>query len=222
LERNLKLAGIRMSSGDFSAIRLIVMISVTAASMLPIFAGNVLPEIRFLILVAGLIMAVLIPRYYLKSKITARQERIRQDLPDVLDLLSVSVDAGLGFDSAVLRVASQADSPLADELMTVHREIQMGKMRREALKDLSLRSNVEELKIFIGSVIQAEQLGISIKNILRTQSSQLRVSRKQRAEEKAMKAPVKMMLPLVIFVFPVIFIILLGPSVLEIAGMMKG
>lgn len=222
LETDLKLAGINLTTGEFSAIKFIVMFLILGASMIPMAIGSLDVILKLLFLLIGVIGAVLVPRYYLKSMVTKRQESIRNDLPDVLDLLSVSVEAGLGFDSAIISVTKKSEGPLSDELKTVYREIQLGRPRREALKELTQRSNIEELKIFVSAVIQADQLGISIKNVLRTQSAQLRLSRKQRAEEKALKAPVKMMIPLVVFIFPVIFIILLGPSIMELAGLLGG
>ncbi|MHB8964299.1 MAG: type II secretion system F family protein, partial [Saccharofermentanales bacterium] len=205
-----------------SAIRMIVMFSLFSFSLLPLAFPGFPVAGRFLIFLMGTVLAILVPRYYLKSSIKKRQEGIRGDLPDILDLISVSVEAGLGFDFAILRVVNRSKGPLAEELKVVYREIQMGIPRREALKSLADRSDVEELRTFVSSIIQADTLGISIKNVLRAQSSQLRQTRRQRAEEKAMKAPVKMILPLVIFIFPVIFIILLGPSVMEIAGTFGG
>ena len=222
LERDLKLAGIKLTAGEFSAIRIVVVFTFLAFAVLPLAIDSFPPAGKLLIFLMGAILAVLVPRYYLKSSIKKRQEGIRSDLPDILDLISVSVEAGLGFDFALLRVVNRSKGPLSDELKIVYREIQMGLPRREALKSLGDRSEVEELKTFVSSVIQADQLGISIKNVLRSQSTQLRQTRRQRAEERAMKAPVKMILPLVIFIFPVIFIILLGPSVLEIAGTFGG
>ncbi len=216
LEKDLKLAGIRLTPGEFSAFRIIAMFLCVGLSMLPMLIESIPPAAKGFFLLFGMILAILIPRYYLQSSIKTRQNGIRNQMPDILDLLSVSVEAGLGFDAALIRVCDRAAGPLAEELITVYREMQMGKPRREALKGLGERSNVAELKLFASSLVQADQLGISIKNVLRAQSQQLRLSRKQRAEEKAMKAPVKMMLPLVVFIFPVIFLILLGPSVIEI------
>ncbi len=216
LEKDLKLGGITLSVNEFKAIRLVVMISCISFSLLPAAIRSIPLQAKALIFLFGLVLAILVPRYYLQSSIKTRQGAIRNQLPDILDLLSVSVEAGLGFDAALLRVSDRSNGPLIDELITVHREMQMGRPRRESLKDLGERSSVGELKIFASSIIQADILGISIKNVLKTQSQQLRLSRKQRAEEKAMKAPVKMMLPLVIFIFPVIFLILLGPSLIQI------
>lgn len=222
LERDLKLAGIKLSPGEFSAFRIIAILTCIGLSCLPLAADAIPAAAKLLILLFGVVLAVLIPRYYLQSSIKKRQSGIRNQMPDVLDLLSVSVEAGLGFDAALIRVCDRTVGPLIDELTTVYREMLMGKARREALKDLGERSTVGELKIFASSLAQADQLGISIKNVLSAQSQQLRISRKQRAEEKAMKAPVKMMLPLVVFIFPVIFLILLGPSVVEIIRTFSG
>lgn len=222
LERELHLAGITMPAGEFSALKRIIMFFCLGICIVFLFIPDINPLIKLLILLFGLILGILIPRYYLKSKIKKRQRMIRQQMPDVMDLLSVSVQAGLGFDAALLRVGEQASGPLMGELLGVYREIQMGKSRKEAFAGLSSRNSVEELKTFSGAMVQADQLGIPIRNVLSLQAQQLRLKRRQRAEEKAMKAPVKMMLPLVVFVFPVIFIILLGPSVIKIIQIFAG
>lgn len=216
LERDLKFAGIKLSVREFSAVRFIIMFTCIGLSLLSLVIEPIPSQGKAFIVLFGVILAILIPRYYLQSSVKKRQGGIRQQMPDILDLLSVSVEAGLGFDAALIRVSDRATGPLVEELITVYREMQMGRPRREALKDLGERSSISELKMFASSMVQADQLGISIKNVLKAQSQQLRLARKQRAEEKAMKAPVKMMLPLIIFIFPVVFIILLGPSVVEI------
>lgn len=222
LEKDLMLAGIRLTTGEFNAIKMIVSVTCIVISLLPLASRSMEPIGKLLLFFIGLIAAILIPRYYLKSSIKKRQGSIRKDLPDMLDLISVNVEAGLGFDFALLRVVKRTKGALTDEFRTVYREIQMGRPRREALKNMGERNDVEELKTFVSSVVQADQLGFSIKTVLRAQAAQLRLTRKQRAEEKALKAPVKMILPLVIFIFPVIFIILLGPSVIEIAKTFGG
>jgi tight adherence protein C len=216
LEKDLRLAGMYIGAREFSGIKTAVLLTCLGTSIALVIFTSVPIMVKLMIFVFGLVLGVLIPRYYLKAKVKKRQEGIRLQMPDVMDLLSVNVEAGLGFDSALLRVCEKTKGTLIDELLIVYREIQMGKPRRSALKSLSERSTVEELKTFTSAVIQAEQLGISIKNVLRIQAQQLRVGRRQKAEEKAMKAPIKMMLPLVIFIFPVIFIILLGPSLVKI------
>ncbi|MHB1484100.1 MAG: type II secretion system F family protein [Saccharofermentanales bacterium] len=216
LEKDLKLAGIKLSTGEFMAVRIIVLIFCFSASSISLVVGELPPMARLLIVLFGVVLAVLIPRYFLSSSVKRRQGKIKNQMPDILDLISVSVEAGLGFDAALVRVCERSKGPLVDELTNLYHEIQMGRPRRDALKDLSDRSTVGELKVFLSSLIQADQLGISIKNVLKAQSQQLRLSRKQYAEERAMKAPVKMMLPLIIFIFPVIFIILLGPALIKI------
>lgn len=141
---------------------------------------------------------------------------MRNQLPDVIDLLCVSMEAGLSFDSALARINERLSGILVDELNFILTEIQLGKPRRIALKNLMDRSSVEELNTFISAVIQSDQLGISIKNVLYSQSQHLRNFRRQKAEEQAMKAPVKMMIPLLVFVFPVLFIVLLGPTIINL------
>lgn len=141
-----------------------------------------------------------------------RQQEIQKGLPDSMDLLTISVEAGLGFDAALSQVAKNTDGPLAGEFFRVLQEMQIGKSRADSFKSLADRTTVGELRAFVSSLVQADQFGIPIANVLREQSKELRVKRRQRAEEKAQKVPVKIMVPLVIFIFPVIFIIILGPA----------
>lgn len=171
---------------------------------------------QLLFTLLGGITGVLMGKFYLTSTIRKRQTQIQKELPDVLDLLTVSVDAGLGFDAALTRVVEKDTGELSEELRKTLKEIQMGKSRRQALKDLGERTGVEDLLTFVGSMIQADQLGVSISKVIRTQAEQIRLKRRQRIEEKAMKAPVKMLIPLVLFIFPTIFIVLLGPAMLTI------
>ena len=167
-------------------------------------------------LVVGALIGYLFPRSWLKARAKKRQLEIEKKLPDVLDLLTVSVEAGLGFDAALLKVVEKQKGALAEEFLKVLQEIKMGRPRREALRDLSKRNNVEDLSNVVASLVQADQLGISIGGVLRNQSHQIRQKHRQRAEEKAQKAPIKIMFPLVFFVFPSIFIVVLGPAVLQI------
>ena len=141
-----------------------------------------------------------------------RQEDIKNTLPDSMDLLCISVEAGLGFDAALSQVAKNTDGPLAGEFFRVLQEMQIGKSRGDAFRSLADRTSVGELRAFVTSLVQADQFGIPIANVLREQSKELRVKRRQRAEEKAQKVPVKIMVPLVLFIFPVMFIIILGPA----------
>jgi tight adherence protein C len=165
---------------------------------------------------AGLAGGWYLPDFYLSLKGSERKREIEQSLPNVLDLLTVSVEAGLGFDSALMKVVEKTKGILTDEFRTMLQEIKMGKQRIEALRDMSKRADVDDLSTFTGSVILADQLGISIGNILRLQSEQIRQKHRQRAEEMAMKIPVKIVIPLVFFIFPAIFVILLGPAVIEV------
>ena len=143
---------------------------------------------------------------------TKRQLELSRGLPDSMDLLTISVEAGLGFDAALSQVARNTDGPLAGEFFRVLQEMQIGKSRADAFRSLSERTTVSELRAFVSSLVQADQFGIPVANVLREQSKELRVKRRQVAEEKAQKVPVKIMVPLVLFIFPVIFIIIIGPA----------
>ncbi|MDA8222759.1 type II secretion system F family protein [Desulfosporosinus sp.] len=170
----------------------------------------------------GFIIGYILPVYWLKAKAKQRQNEIEKTLPDILDLLTVSVEAGLGFDAALLKIAEKQKGVLAEEFLGVLQEIKMGRPRREALRDLVKRNKpAEDLNNLIASLVQADQLGISIGGVLRNQAIQIRQKQRQRVEEKAQKAPVKMMIPLVFFVFPTIFIIVLGPAAIQIIEMLK-
>lgn len=166
---------------------------------------------------AGLGMGWLLPDFYLNRKGTMRKQEVEKSLPDVLDLLTVSVEAGLGFDGAVMKVVEKTRGVLCEEFTVMLQEIKIGRPRIEALRNMSKRAEVDDLSTFTGSVILADQLGISIGNVLRLQSEQIRLKRRQRAEEMAMKAPVKILIPMVLFIFPAIFVVLLGPAVIQIA-----
>lgn len=157
----------------------------------------------------------------LKIKMKNRHISIGKELPDILDLLTVSVEAGLGFDAAIKKVVEKTKGTMSIEFNKTLQEMKMGKSRRDALKDLINRTEEEDLSSFITAMIQADQMGISIANVLRVQSKQMRVCRKQKIEEKAMKAPIKMLLPMVFFIFPTIFIVLLGPAVIQIIENMR-
>ena len=216
LDKDLKMAGINLPPREFVAARLIFIISFIILIFIVVAFGKFEITIKMVIVAFGLGASILLPKYLLQLLINTRQEGIRLQLPDIMDLLSVSVESGMGFDSALVKIEEHSEGPLVDELMTVHREISMGRTRREAFKNFSERTNVPEVRIFTGALIQAEHLGLPIKNVLKSQSQQLRLSRKQNAEKRAMKAPIKMMIPLMLFIFPVIFIILLGPTVIQV------
>jgi len=139
-------------------------------------------------------------------------------LPDALDLLTISVEAGLGFDAALAKVVEKMYGPLVDEFRQALAEVRMGRSRRDALRDVASRADAQPVSNFIGAIVQAEQLGVPIAKVLQIQSNQLRIERRQRAEEAAAKAPVKMLFPMVGCIFPTIFIVILGPAVVTVMG----
>jgi len=163
--------------------------------------------------IGGAALGYFFPILWIRSKISKRQDGILKALPDALDLLTICVEAGLGFDQAMGKVYEKWDNDLAIAFGRVLREIQLGKLRREALRDMSERMEVPDVQSFTAAVIQADQLGVSMTKILRVQSDQMRVKRRQRAQEKAHQAPVKMMIPMVLLIFPSLWIVLLGPAV---------
>lgn len=163
--------------------------------------------------VVGGLAGFFLPELWIKDEARKRQKAIRKVLPDTIDVLSISVEAGLGFDSAIGRICAKTHNPLTVEFDKYLTEIRLGKARREALRMIQTRTGVEDLNTFIGAVIQADQLGVSIAKILRTQSEQLRMKRRQRAEQKAQQAPLKMLFPMILFIFPSVFVVILGPSI---------
>lgn len=160
-----------------------------------------------------LLLGYMLPGFWLKSRISARKKSAQQSLPDAIDLLTISVESGLGFDPALARVIEKWDNELTREFGRMLSEIRMGKSRREAMREMAQRVNVEDLNVFVSSMIQADQLGVSISQVLRVQSQQMRLRRRQRAEEQAHKAPVKMLFPMVFLIFPALYIVLLGPAI---------
>ncbi|HEY0582917.1 MAG TPA: type II secretion system F family protein [Chloroflexota bacterium] len=151
------------------------------------------------------------PELLLRSKTQARQKRIQRALPDALDLLVISVEAGLGFDSAIQRLVEKKDDALATEFARVLAEMRVGRARRDALKDMVLRTQVPDLNNFVGAILQAEQLGVSVTKVLSVQAEQMRVVRRQRAEEKAAQLQLKLIFPLAIFIFPALCVVIMGP-----------
>jgi tight adherence protein C len=162
------------------------------------------------------VIGFFMPQLLLQSKISSRQDMIRKSMPDALDLLTICVQAGLGFDAAMSRVAEKWEDALADEFSRCLREIQLGNVRRVALRNMADRIGITEMTSFVAAIIQSEQLGVSMAKVLRIQSDQMRTRRRQLAEEKAQQAPVKMLFPMALLIFPSIMIILLGPAGLQL------
>jgi len=174
----------------------------------------------FGLLLFGVLMGVLgfmAPTFVLNAKVRARQAAVASELPDALDLLSVSVEAGLGFDGAVQKLTEHMHGPLIEEFELALGEMRIGESRVEALKKMAERSASQEMASFVRAIIQADQLGISLGRILRIQAGDTRLKRQLLAEEKAMKAPIKMLFPTVAFIFPAMFIVILGPAMLNLA-----
>ena len=207
-----------MRTGDWLGIK--AMGAVAGAGILfllfGILSGNILNGIVFAVL--GLGIGYIVPEFWLSGRIKKRQKLILIQIPDALDLLTISVRAGLGFDAALGKVVEKMKGPLVDEFRRALAEVRVGKVRRDALRDIVARTEVQPLTNFIGAIIQAEQLGVSISKVLQIQSEQLRIERRQRAEELAAKAPIKMLFPLVGCIFPALFIVILGPAIILIVG----
>ena len=172
--------------------------------------------IGYLFGIVGLLFGYTIPEFWLGGRVKKRQKAILLMIPDTLDLLTISVRAGLGFDAALGKVVEKLKGPLSEEFRRALAEIRVGKARRDSLRDIVPRTEVPPLTNFIGAIIQAEQLGVSISKVLQVQSEQLRIERRQRAEEQAAKAPIKMLFPLVGCIFPSLFIVILGPAIILI------
>lgn len=166
-----------------------------------------------------IISGLMVPNLILTKKMQDRKNEILKTLPDVIDLLTVSVEAGLGFDGALSKVVEKSQGQTADEFNMVLQEMRIGKPKKDALKEMSNRVGLTDMTTFVGAVVQADQLGVSIGNVLRIQSEQMRQKRRQRAQEKAMKAPIKMLIPMVLFIFPTIFTVLIGPVIIKMVEM---
>lgn len=212
----LDMAGMNMDPGTYFALRILSTIGFALAAFFVFFVSSPSTPrptaLLYTLLGAGL--GYILPSMLLSSKIKRRQDEIVKALPDALDLLVICVEAGLGFDMAMGKVYEKWDNDLAIAFGRVLREIQLGKVRREALRDMARRMDVPDVTAFVAAIIQADQLGVSMSKILRVQSDQMRTKRRQRAQEKAHQAPVKMMIPMVFLIFPSLWIVLLGPSLI--------
>jgi tight adherence protein C len=190
-----------------------IVAGIAASSLLNLITGESLATVGGLL--GGLIVGFLIPDFYLSSRAGGRANAILDQLPDALDLLTISVEAGLGFDAAIIKVTEKMKGPLTEELKRAAAEQRVGKSRQEALRGINERVEVKELQNLISAIIQADQLGVSMSKVLRIQSEQMRTDRRQRAEEKAARAPILIMLPTVGCIFPSLFIVILAPAALS-------
>ncbi|MPZ23827.1 MAG: hypothetical protein GEU28_09825 [Dehalococcoidia bacterium] len=215
IKRQLGMAGDKMTFRRFMGLWVVVTVAAAgAATFLLASSGMLGKSYGIPALLMAILVAAYLPHSFLKTGGQRRQKAIVKALPDGMDLITTSVEAGLGLDAALAKVAERSDTTLSQELGRALREMALGRTRREALEELGERTQVQELRTFIGAVIQAEQLGVSLAQVLRVQSDQLRVKRRQHAQELAMQAPVKMVFPLALGVFPTIMMIILAPAVL--------
>ena len=197
-------------------IAIMIMTGIILPTMFYLISNSLGNAQNLLIIIVIGVLGFMLPLYIIRGKARARQQKIQKSLPDMLDLIFVSVEAGLGFDMALKRTTEKMPGPLSEELNRSLDEINKGRNRVDALRGIVFRTGVEDLSSFITAVIQSEQLGSNIANMLRVQSSSMRQKRRQRAEELAMKVPIKMLFPLVFFMFPGLFIVILGPAVIRI------
>jgi tight adherence protein C len=216
LQLRLKRAAMETTSVEFFlGVKAFVGIvaAVAASALLNLMTSDTLFTVGGLF--GGLILGFLIPDFYLSSRAGGRAGAILDQLPDALDLLTISVEAGLGFDAAIIKVTEKMKGPLTEELKRAAAEQRVGKSRQEALRGINDRVEVKELQNLISAIIQADQLGVSMSKVLRIQSEQMRTDRRQRAEEKAARAPILIMLPTVGCIFPSLFIVILAPAALS-------
>ncbi len=216
IEAQLKQGGIRMSPTRYSSLALFrVLFSGVIGFLLGMISSPLWSQ-RFLYLLIGFFSGYVLTRFSLKSKITKRKEDIYHQLPEVMDLLSVSVAAGLGFDQAVAYVVDKGEGPLIEELAIVRNEMALGRTRKESLEAFANRCDNAEIRTFVTAVLQSDEMGSSMQNVLQIQAETIRETHRQNVEEKAQKLPIKMLIPLVLFIFPTIFIVLLGPAIISL------
>jgi tight adherence protein C len=215
LHNHLNLAGrpYNLTPADFQAVRYVAAVVFFAVGLLiGYLVGN--PAMIAVFAAVGAIAGFYGPVLWLRSKVDGRRKEIQRALPDAMDLLTIAVEAGLGFDAAIQRVTEKFDNALTDEFATVLQETRLGRPRLEALDDMGRRAGVEDLHNFVQAVIQSEQMGVGVAKILRIQSDEMRRKRRQRAQEKAAQASLKMLMPMIGCIFPTLWIVLLGPAVL--------
>jgi tight adherence protein C len=219
IERKLERAGNPrgLEPTTFFAARFILAILLGGILLLS-YGSEVFEFTKLIITLASTGLGFMMPNMLLDSRMKRRQKEVRKALPDALDLLTICVEAGLGFDAAMRKVADKWDNELSIAFGRALQEVQLGKLRREALRTMADRIGASEFDSFVAAVIQSEQLGVSMAKVLRIQSDDMRVKRRQRAEAEAQKAPVKMLLPMTFLIFPTIVFILMGPAALMILG----
>jgi tight adherence protein C len=215
-QRKLDLAGNpnNWSATEFLGIRGLAALLLAALTFFLTMLMDIPPTQRLLFVAVMAFLGFFLPIIWLGSRISRRQDEVVKTLPDALDLLTISVEAGLPFDGAMQKVAEKWDNEISKAFARMLNEMRVGKSRRDALRDMSDRLDVPDVTSFVAALVQADQLGISIAKVLRIQSEQMRIKRRQRAEEKAQQAPIKMLIPMTFLIFPTILVVILGPAVL--------
>ncbi len=224
IRKKLDLAG---NPGSWTVDRVIAMKVIGAVAGLVVSIGftallGVPLTLRIVLVLAGLTVGFLAPNLYLYQVAYDRSNRMQRELPDAIDLMTISVESGLGFDAAVQQVATSTEGPLADEFARMLREMQIGRSRSDALRSMADRTSVAEVRTFVSAMVQADAFGIPIGQVLRVQSSEIRVKRRQRAEEKAMQVPVKITIPLIFCILPCLFIAVMGPAAINMMETLRG
>jgi tight adherence protein C len=192
------------------AVLSLYYIRMVGAGLLPVLIGGVVTLVSYFL-----------PELLMHSRGEERRKKIALELPDTLDQMTIAVEAGLGFDSAMARAGKNGKGPLAEELVRTLQDMQVGQSRRQAYDSLASRTDVPDLRKFVRAIVQADKYGVAIADVLRTQAAEMRIKRRQRAEEKAMQIPVKVIFPLLVCILPVLFIVLLGPAVLDIVRVFR-
>lgn len=224
LRHRLDLAGnpYGWSPAEFVGLRLLGAILGGLVVLPPMLLLAERPAGAFVFGIAGVLLGQQLPPTWLAGRIRRRQKEILLNLPDTLDLLTISVEAGLGFDGAMSRVAAKMDNAIGQAFDRALTEIRLGRHRATALREMSARMEVGDMHHFVSAVVQADQLGVPIAKVLRVQSEQMRIKRRQRAQEQAQKAPIKMIFPMVLLIFPAIWVIVLGPAVPKLVEAFSG
>ncbi len=221
-QRKLVLAGVSRSL-DPNAWVVVKVLSVLIGAAIAVLAVSRIDGlVRFLLAGLAILAGILLPDAWLQRRIEGRRVAMRNTLPDVLDLLVISVEAGLGFDSALARVVATVPGPLSEEFFRMLQETRVGVSRRDAMRHLLERTDVDELRSFLLAMLQADAFGVSMARVLRIQADEIRSKRRQRAQEKAFGSPVKMVFPLVLCIFPALLVVLIGPAALSMMDALGG
>jgi len=198
---------------EFVGLKFLLAISLGVGSFFLFSIARMSPTLSLILPICLAFFGYLLPGIWLDRRIKQRRKEIAKTLPDAIDLLTISVESGLGFDPAMMRVAEKWDNHLSREFARVLSEMRLGKTKREALREMADRVGDDGLNTFVSAVIQADQLGVAITQVLRIQSDAMRVRRRQKAEELAQKAPIKMLFPMAFLIFPALYVVILGPAV---------